>query len=206
MRSILFPLGIFLLSFSALAADNQELGLLVGAISATGRTAEPGGPVTIGAGAALSATYARDIHTFKVKYAEVMGEVNLTVSPWQDVTSPATAAIKHYGGLYVTPGIRVKFYPHNKLSPWIVGGGGYALYFQSSQNQAGASISGARAASGGAIEVGGGADFIATPRLTLRGEVRDYLTQSPPYNVPVAGFGQFNFVASVGVVLNVGKK
>jgi len=186
------------------SAAGGELGLTLGAVSGPSRTVQGStSTLNFSNGVALQAVYARKF--MAVKYAELSWETLLMVNPRQSVSSTTTSAIDHYGSLVMAPGFRLKFYPEKKLSPWVVGGGGYALYYPGSGSIAGKTLAAISNTNSLALEMGGGMDWIATPKWTLRGEVRDFYTGSPNFGVPVSGRGQFNFVVSGGIVLKLGK-
>ena len=195
--------GVFLLAVPA-AATAGELGLTLGAVSGPARTVSGStSTLNFSNGVALQAVYAKKF--MSIKYAELSWESLLMVNPRQSVNSTTTSAIKNYGSLILAPGMRLKFYPEKRLSPWVVGGGGYALYYPSSSSIAGKALAAISNTNSLALEMGGGMDFIATPKWTIRGEVRDFYTGSPNFGVPVSGRGQFNFVVSGGIVLQLGK-
>ncbi len=193
-----------LLAFAPGALFAGELGLTIGAVSGPSRTVSSStSTLNFSNGVALQGTYSRKF--MSIKYAELSWETLLMVNPRQSVNSTTTSAINHYGSLVVTPGVRLKLYTEKKLSPWVVAGGGYALYYPSSSSIAGKAIAAISNTNSLALEMGGGMDWIATPKWTIRGEVRDFYTGSPNFGVPVYGRGQFNFVVSGGIVLKLGK-
>jgi hypothetical protein len=196
-------LGLFLaIAAGTVLAGQQEIGLTLGAISTPDRTIT-GGKIRLSAGTALQANYARRF--LRLPFADLLGEVHFLASPQQQVSSAVTAVTRDIAVLYVTPGIRVKLLPEKKFSPWVAGGGGYALYEQSTSTIAGAVNSAPRHVSGGALQFGVGADYKILPHISLRGELRDFYTVSPKFNIPVSGSGQFNLVAGGGIVLRFGR-
>jgi opacity protein-like surface antigen len=100
-----------------------------------------------------------------------------------------------YNSLYFTPGIKVKLLPSFFLSPYFAGGIGLAHF---SASNAGGSENDF------AIDVGGGLDMKVFPHLSLRGEVRDFITDTPGLNLDLLQnfTGKTNnVVVSGGVVL-----
>ncbi|HXJ44451.1 MAG TPA: hypothetical protein VNH18_34510 [Bryobacteraceae bacterium] len=200
---------VFILAASPLLAQQAtaptpELGLTLAGISAPGRTTAAGNALSVANGVAFQVNYGRFLRSYK--YADLNWEVNFAASPHQNVTTTAPGATPDYASFFFTPGVRIKFYPKNKLSPWAVGGGGYALYVQNTSTIAGAANTASRTSNTGALEFGGGLDYRWSPRLSFRIEARDFYTGSPNFNVPVEGRGQFNFVAGGGVVFHLGLK
>ncbi len=102
---------------------------------------------------------------------------------------------QNYNSLYVTPGIKLKFLPAFPLSPYLAAGIGVA-HFSASQSNA--------SETDFAVDVGGGLDLKIFPHVSLRGEVRDFITDTPGLNLDlIQNFtGKTNnVVASGGVVL-----
>jgi len=100
--------------------------------------------------------------------------------------------VQNYKSLYVTPGIKVKLLPAFPLSPYLAAGIGVA-HFNS------AAYSGSE--NDFAIDVGGGLDMKVFPHVSLRGEVRDFITDTPNLNFYFAGGKTNNVVVSGGLVL-----
>ena len=100
--------------------------------------------------------------------------------------------VQNYKSLYFTPGIKVKLLPAFPLSPYLAAGIGVAHYnsaaYGGSENDF-------------AVDVGGGLDMKIFPHVSLRGEVRDFITDSPNLNLYFGGGKTNNVVASGGVVL-----
>jgi opacity protein-like surface antigen len=102
---------------------------------------------------------------------------------------------QNYSSLYVTPGIKVKFLPSFFLSPYLAGGIGVAHF--SASNSGGSETD-------FAADVGGGLDVKVFPHVSLRGEVRDFITDTPGLNLGLLQnfTGKTNnVVASGGVVI-----
>lgn len=102
---------------------------------------------------------------------------------------------QNYNSLYVTPGVKLKFLPAFPLSPYLAAGIGVA-HFSASHSSA--------SESDFAIDIGGGVDLKVFPHVSLRGEVRDFITDTPGLNLDlIQNFtGKTNnVVASGGLVL-----
>ena len=178
----------------------QEIGLTIGAMTGPVHVATSGQSINLSTGTALQANYARFLKAYKL--ADLYGEAHLLVSPYQSNDSTLTSVTKNFTSIYMTPGVRLKFYPKKALSPWVVGGGGYALYIHSSKTIAGG-VSLAPSKSTLAMEIGGGLDYKWTDRFTLRMETRSFYTGNARYNTPVNGSVQFNFTVGGGIVFNL---
>lgn len=100
-----------------------------------------------------------------------------------------------YSSLYVTPGVKVKFVPEFFLSPYVAGGIGVAHFDASNSGGSETDF---------AVDIGGGVDMKILPHVSLRGEVRDFITDTPGFNLNlIQNFtGKTNnVVASGGVVI-----
>jgi opacity protein-like surface antigen len=129
------------------------------------------------------------------------GEFNFLASPLRDVSSSVPTATHDFASLYLTPGIRVKFKPASRISPYAIAGGGYADYEQSTTRIDGQPNPVSRQLARGVFDLGAGVDVRVRQFIALRGEARDFYTGSPAYNVAGISGGQHNVVATGGFVL-----
>jgi hypothetical protein len=194
---------ISLLSFTPAAmAQRHELGLTLGALLSQER-GSGSSRIELGSGTALQANYARRL--WENDKAALLGEVHLLANPQRVVASDSRLASRDVATLYITPGIRVRFAPKAGVRPYVAIGGGYALYEHSRLRIDGRPNDAPRHRSGGAFDVGGGVDVDLWRWLGLRGEIRDFFTGSPAYNVDGIGGGQHNLVAGGGFVIRWGE-
>ena len=185
---------ISLLLALPLAAQQQELGLTLGTV-----LGETRGDVKLSAGQAFQANYGYRIANLG-SVAALLGEVHFLANPQRTVNSLPTAT-RDVASLYVTPGIRVKFLPDARVSPYATIGGGLGVYEHSTTLLSGGPNPAPRTVNRGTFTFGGGVDFKVRNWLALRGEVRDFYSGSPVYNVPSAGGRQHNVVVSGGFVI-----
>ena len=122
-------------------------------------------------------------------------------SPLRDVSTSVTTATHDFASLYVTPGIRVKFLPASRISPYAVIGGGYGDYEQSTALINGRPNPASRQLARGVFDFGAGVDVRVWRFIALRGEARDFFTGSPEYNIATISGGQHNVVATGAIVL-----
>ena len=170
-------------------AQQHELALSLGGFTA-------GGGLT--AGKALGAVYAYRLA--KGPLASLYFELPFVAGPLQTVTLAAPQATRDVSTLFVTPALRVKFAPDDaRLAPFFSAGAGYALYEQSTLNQAGAPNEAPRLLHRGALMFGGGVDLKLWRFVSLRAEARDFYTGNPAFNVPVSG-GRHNVAVSGSLV------
>ena len=182
-------------------AQSHEVGLTLGAI--TGKAKDtPGGSLDIGTGVALQANYG--YRFFGTRKIRLSGEVHFLASPLQEIQSSNRTATRDYASLYVIPGIRVKFAPAARVSPYAAIGGGYALFEQSVNRIDGSPNAAPRFNHRGALAFGGGLDVRVWRFVATRWEVRDFYSGNPAFNVPITGSGLHNIVAGGGLVLRFG--
>ncbi len=203
-RRFIAPLVVLFLSIlpSAAAADyKNEVGLLLGGIKAPDRSIVPGpGSIEASTGIAYQATYAR-----LLKQTERVGvyfEVPFVASPLQDVSSANPAVPLNYASLFITPGVKFKFRPQQKVSPFFAVGGGFARFDESEELVSGVPNPGVRGTSTGVFQFGGGFDVKVFRRISLRGEVRDFYSGRPQFNVATESDRQHNVVFSGGFVVH----
>ena len=122
-------------------------------------------------------------------------------SPLRDVSTSVTTATRDFASLYVTPGIRVKFLPASRISPYAVVGGGYGDYEASAALFNGRPNPVSRQLARGVFDFGAGVDVRVWRFIALRGEARDFFTGSPDYNIATISGGQHNVVATGAIVL-----
>jgi opacity protein-like surface antigen len=152
-----------------------------------------------GSGVAFQVNYGRRL--LSGDRVALYGETNFLASPLRDVSSSTTSATQDFASLYLTPGIRVKFMPASRVSPYVVVGGGYADYEQSRKRIDGTPSSVSRELARGVFDFGAGVDVRVWRFVALRGEARDFYTGSPAYNIAAISGGQHNVVATGAVVL-----
>lgn len=129
------------------------------------------------------------------------GEINFLASPLRDVSSSVPTATHDFASLYLAPGIRVKFLPTSRISPYALVGGGYSDYEQSTTRIDGQPNSVSRELARGVFDFGAGVGVHVWRFLALRGEERDFYSGSPAYNIATISGGQHNIVATGALVL-----
>lgn len=197
LSGLLLSIGLFPLPA---IAQNHEITFSLGGIPSQSRAfqAPASGSAQISSDVSLGANYGYRVLDAGV--AALYGEVALVALANRGVTA-ATATVPHdYASLYVTPGLRVKLFPHARLSPWVAAGGGYALYQQSAKLSNGQSTTD-QFLNRGVFDFGGGLDYSLFRFIGLRGEVRDFFSGNPNLNVALSSSTQHNVVASGGITL-----
>ena len=188
----------FAIAHSApMLAQKHEIGLTLGGFVPTAH-GSPLGSLDLSTGAAFQANYGYQLldHSKAALYVET----HFLANPLRDITSLNRSATRDVATLYVTPGLRLKFAPRSKFSPYLVAGGGYALYEQSFQQIDGRPNLAPRFTHRGVFDFGGGVDVKVWRFFSVRSEIRDFYSGAPSFNAP-AGGGQHNVVAGGGFAL-----
>ena len=175
----------------------HEVGLTLGGLSCSQRGETTS--LDLESGVALQANYGYRL--FSARQLAVYGEVHLLASPLRDVTATDQTLTRNVATLFVTPGIRVKFFSMRGFSPYVAVGGGWADYEQSTTTLAGRANPASRVVNHGAFDYGGGVDVRFWRFVGLRAEIRDFYTGGPSYNTSAIRGGQHNVVAGGGFVL-----
>ncbi|MGH9673688.1 MAG: hypothetical protein ACRD44_10950 [Bryobacteraceae bacterium] len=181
-----------------LPAQRQEVVLTLGRVLSSEQSAA-GGRLDLGGGTALQANYGFRI--IESHAAALLVETHLLASPHRDVSANLPNATRDFAILYVTPGLRVKFAPLGRISPYVAVGGGYALYEQSFMTISGQANPAPRHIHRGVVDFGGGVDAAVRRWLGLRFEIPDFYSGKPSLNVVTSGSGLHNVVVGGGVVL-----
>ncbi len=194
--------SVLFLSAASAAAQQQELGLLLGGVfkqdRKIGTTA-----LSLAGGTSLHANYG--VRLAGGKTAAVYGAVNFIASPLREVSTTNRLAIRDVATIYLTPEVRVKLAPASPVSPFVFAGGGFAVYEHSTLNIAGAASGVARTSNTGTFTYGGGVDVRGWRWIGLRGEVRDNYSGSPLFNAGSGAGRQHNPTVAGGLVLRFGK-
>ncbi|HEX4948482.1 MAG TPA: hypothetical protein VFZ34_17545 [Blastocatellia bacterium] len=205
MKNTLLMTLMFLLALAgnSFGQDQKnEVGLLLGALSTGNREIRLPTLSTadIGSGITYQASYARRLLDAKVASLHV--EVLLAATPLQKVRSTNTTIPRDYASLFLTPGLKVKFLPGWRVSPYVAAGGGYARFAESEFRTNDQPNLGQRGTNRGVFNYGGGVDIRVIRFLSLRGEVRDFVSGNPNFNAPFLSNRQHNVLTSGGFVLH----
>ena len=202
MKTISIAVGLVLSGAGVAAAQDvgsrHEVGLTLGGLLGSGRT---GGATHLDliSGIAFQANYGYRL--LGGRKAALYGEVHLLANPLRDVNSSAQTLTANVATLFVTPGLRVKFFPSSGMAPYVVAGGGLADYAQSTTTLDGRPNPAPRTLNHGVFDYGGGVDFKFWRFVGLRAEVRDFYAGGPAYNTSAVRGGQHNVAAGGGLVL-----
>jgi hypothetical protein len=189
-------------SISFAQDTKNEVGLLLGALSTGSREIRlpTVSRADISTGITYQVSYGRRLVDAKV--AALYGEIVFAATPLQDVRSTNTTIPRDYASLFLTPGLKVKFLPSWRFSPYLAAGGGYARFRESDFRTNNQPNTGKIGTNTGVFNYGGGVDVRVFRYLSLRGEVRDFVTGNPNFNAPFLTNRQHNVLTSGGIVLH----
>lgn len=179
-------------------APRHEIGLTLGGLFGTERN---GGSthLNLGSGIALQANYGYRL--LGNGTTALYGEVHFLANPLREVSSGNQLLTRDAATIFLTPGIRVKFFPNRNVAPYLAAGGGWAVYEQSRTTLSGSPNPASRLVNHAAFDYGGGVDVKFWRFVGLRAEVRDFYAGGPSYNTAMIHGGQHNVLAGGGLVL-----
>jgi opacity protein-like surface antigen len=130
---------------------------------------------------------------FSVPFVSLYFEVPVVVAPNSGLKLTST----DYSSVFVTPGVKLKLAPSFPLSPYVAAGVGFA-HFRADATATTPSDSHTNAV----FDIGGGLDLKIAPFVSLRGEVRDFYSGIPDFNVLGGSLSgrQHNVVPQAGLV------
>src|SRR5713101_6975874 len=135
------------------AAPKNELAFGLGGLPSISRSTTQD-RLDLGPGIGLQVNYGRRI--LNGRKTALYGEVHFLASPLRDVTSNLGLATRDAASLYITPGVRLKFFPTSTISPYVAVGGGYAAYEQSTTQLGGQPNRAPRELARGVFDFGAG--------------------------------------------------
>lgn len=208
--SLIGVLGLLFLTSSygfAQQEDRNEIELGVGRtfISDQG---EPNtnffdNTVHSGKGLSFNFLYARQLKFFNWADSAVGVELPVIYNPDEDLNFGQNVIPSQYASVFATPAVRVSFFWHHMISPWVSLGGGVG-YFDASRNLVFyGSNPGPRIKVTGVMHAGLGFDVPLPKRLhdiRFRFEARDNWSGEPPINVDTGHTREHNFYVGGGAV------
>jgi len=139
---------------------------------------------------------------------KVMGAQALTLSLevpvlWNvdlDVHVHNNPAAPGFSSLFVTPAARLNIFSNTAVSPWVSVGGGFG-HFHGSADQTQPKVS----STSGVFQIGGGLDVALFRHFSIRGELRDFWSGTPDWNVSTNQSRTHNLFVGGGLVWHFGK-
>lgn len=197
MRNVLWIVWAVLGAGNAVA-QRSDLGLMLGAFQPRDRMSG-NARLEIGAGMSLYANYG--LRVMDGEKAALYVEVPFVATPQHKISSAVGSATRDVATIYLTPGLRLKLAPGRRIAPYIAGGAGWALFEQSTTRLDGRPNEAPRLLSRGAVNFGGGVDVRVWRFVSARGEVRDFVSGNPAFQVPVRGGAQHSLLVAGGFAL-----
>ena len=197
---LILPLAL-VVSAPAVFAQEHELALLVGRLKASDRSLDSLAPVKAAFDGAV---------TYQINYANRMvngelaslhWELAITGAPRTGVKSSNVLLPRTYSTLIFTPGLKLKIFPGGGFSPYLVGGAGVGRFSQSGTNINGSPNTADRSNTTWVFNFGGGVDLNVLGPISVRGEVRDFVTGTPSFRTPFLNNRQHNIFVGGGIVV-----
>ena len=130
----------------------------------------------------------------------LFAELPVAIYPRMDVHSFEGQTPKDIGALFVTPSVRLNFFPGDSVTPWVSAGGGYGRFRQAPVLTYDAPNPGPTGTNTGVVQFGGGLDVWVWHRWGARFEARDFYSGAPALNVDTGRSRQHNYYVGLGVV------
>ncbi|HEY8459079.1 MAG TPA: hypothetical protein VIM99_01795 [Blastocatellia bacterium] len=187
----------------AVFAQEHELAFLFGRLKPSDRSLSLNPVQTVDAAFSGAATYQINYSNRVVngELASVHFEIPVVVAPRTGVKSDNFFLPRTYSTLLFTPGLKLKAFPGSGFSPYAVGGIGLGRFSESDSNINGTPNAGDRTNTSFVFNFGGGVDLNVLGPLSVRGEVRDFITGNPSFSSPFLNERQHNLYVGVGIVL-----
>ncbi len=198
-------LSLLILASAAVAQEEKhELAGMIGRTfvsdqGVTGITA----PDTIlhsGKGLTFEVNYGR--HLLGLGIAGLTLEVPFVANVDENVHFSVNAVPRDYKSFFITPAIRANLFPGAGLSPWVSVGGGFGYFNENGTLEFGGANPGKTGTATSVFQFGGGLDVKILPRISVRGQVRDFFSGTPQLNVDTGKSRQHNLYVAGGVVFH----
>jgi opacity protein-like surface antigen len=196
------PFCLIVLATINVFAQQNEVGLLLGVNDTQGRefvssvinSFRPGTDLT------FEVTYARRFTDAKL--ASMHFEVVLAATPSTEINPSNVALPRSYSSIFLTPGMKFKLLPGFFLTPYVAAGAGYARFTVSETTTTGGTTTVTqRGSNKGVYNYGVGAELKFFPGLSLRGEIRNFISGSPNLGVPLLDDTRRNVIYGAGLVV-----
>src|SRR5262245_15477951 len=187
----------------AVFAQESELAFVVGRLKPSDRSLSLNPGPTVDAAFSGAATYQINYARRMIngELASLHFEIPVIVAPRTGVKSDNFLLPRTYSTVIFTPGVKLKVLPGSGFSPYLVSGVGFGRFSSSDTNINGSPNTGDRANTSFVFNFGGGVDFNVLGPISLRGEVRDFMTGTPNFGAPFLNDRQHNLYIGAGIVL-----
>jgi opacity protein-like surface antigen len=185
----------------AVFAQEHEVALLIGRLKPSDRGLDAVQPIQAAFDGAVSYQINYANRMLNGELASLHWELMIAGAPNTGVRSTDLLLPKNYSSLFFMPGLKLKILPGGGFSPYVVGGAGVARFKQSDTTVSGSQNTGDRANTTYGFNFGGGVDLNVLGPVSVRGEVRDYVTGNPSFSRPFLTDKQHNIFVGGGIVL-----
>ncbi len=196
-----FTIAIILLGASTSLGQKHEVAFTSGVLKIGERGFDLPSPgfLKFGTGFTYEIGYARRL--VDAKLASLYFEVPLAGTPSTEVKTTNALSPSSYSSIFFTPGLKVKFFPVGKYSPFALLGVGLSHFREGDTTVGNQPNVNRHGETDTVFDFGFGLDVKVISRLSFRGEVRDFYSDLPPLNVRALSDRQHNALISGGVVL-----
>jgi opacity protein-like surface antigen len=200
-RKLLIVVALALVSAGDVFAQKYEVALTSGALKVGQKDFQLPRPGFIDFSTGLTYQFSYAQRVVDARAAALYFELPFAGTPRTKIESTNALSPRSYSSIFITPGIKLKLLPGLKYSPYLVAGVGYARFNSSQTLLSGDPNREDRQANRAVFGYGGGIDVRVFSIVSLRGEVRDFVTGTPKFNLDGFDNKQHNTLLSAGVVL-----
>jgi len=196
-RLAVLVVPVLVLVCSALAQVN-ELSITAGRTFVSTQTVPSTGlPIHFGNPPTVAFNYGRLLTTHRI--FGLNAELPVAIYPRMNLNYRYDLIPKDIGALFVTPSVRLNFFPGQGVSPWVSAGGGYGRFREASTLVWGGPNPGPTSANTGVVQFGAGLDVWPWHRWGVRFEARDFYSGAPDLNVDTGRSRQHNYYVGLGI-------
>src|SRR5262249_20789299 len=198
------PVALMVLVFSlglSAQAQKNEASFLVGGLKTGSRGITDAAAGSIDSGASVAYEINVATRLLNARLVSLYFELPLIIAPDTDLTSSNVLVPRSYSSIVFAPGLKLKAWTLSPVSPYAVLGAGLGHFNSSGTVQNGQPNPASQGTTKFVYDVGGGVDLRLIPFVALRGEIRDVISGTPNFSVPVSGDRQHNVLFAGGVVL-----
>ena len=173
-------------------AETSDFNILIGVYTPSFSAGTQPALMSSSTGASVQFSYGHQLLGFKSGALEL--DIPLTIATHQNETFGNGFSTSTKANVFFTPAVRYRFVPHSRVSPFAILGGGVGSFGSIDTNAGpGLQVNMERKASP-VLAFGFGTDVRLTRLLSVRGEVRDFVSRAglggtEGRNHPVFGIG-----------------
>ncbi len=164
------------------------------------QNAPPGDPnphIHFGNEESVAFNYGRLLTTRKV--FGLYGEVPVAIYFRMDLNTYKNSIPKDIGALFMTPSLRLNFFPGDSVTPWVSAGAGYGRFREASTLNFYGTNPGPTGTNTGVAQFGAGVDVWFLHRWGARFEARDFYSGVPALDVDTGRARQHNYYVGAGI-------